>query len=607
MTDSASIADSQPPDPAAVSDARLEALRQLGDPDVDPLVEAVLTDSAGGRRGYNLMLDLADQVVAAPELLMTDSHLRRTLAVMPESLQEYFAPQRAPAWVDANKLAVGAGLWAENMLIALGVLYAASLPACYLIARGIPALYDTAKLLDSRYIFQRIYETGVMLDAVMRPGGIRVVQEASEPAELRLERSLQAADPDGRWRRVGNELRREGAAQGSLDKARVVAALDADPGVSRFLYGEGYVAARKVRFLHASMRHIMLKVTTTEATDEADASARMSDHLADKSWDSAALGVPINQEDLAFTLLTFGYLIPKGLRHWGVRMSDVERDAFLHTWKVVGYLMGIEEELLTDDWTQAEKLYARLRQRQAGHSQAGVALTNTLLGFLADYLPDHGQLGKRIGASMIVDQLGLKYAAMVLPAAQLSAARARPWRIAYRLARSVVRLFYWCRATLFNHAPLLARLFTNIVHRSGEELIESWRGAYARRAFYVPASMNRWELKRGVTDDDLARLRDWRRKLFNALALSLGLLAVGCSALVIALLAWLAAKLFGPDAHLCWSCISSWSGIVGAIGVALGFVAMEAWLPSVFKARPRFDEETRVPVAQGALGSVNKV
>ena len=58
----------------------------------------------------------------------------------------------APAWVDAAKLHRASQLWNDNMLAIIGVLYAASLPACYLIRHGIPALYQSSKLKEYRYL-----------------------------------------------------------------------------------------------------------------------------------------------------------------------------------------------------------------------------------------------------------------------------------------------------------------------------------------------------------------------------------------------------------------------------------------------------------------------
>jgi hypothetical protein len=40
------------------------------------------------------------------------------------------------------------------------------------------------------------------------------------------------------------------------------------------------------------------------------------------------LGVPINQEDLAYVLLTFGYLIPKGMETWGRKVPRQQKEDF---------------------------------------------------------------------------------------------------------------------------------------------------------------------------------------------------------------------------------------------------------------------------------------
>ena len=580
--------------PSRLSDAEFDALRATGDPDVDALVEQVLESADGGRRGYNMMLDVADQVVAAPSLLLADSHLRRTIDAMPGSLRDYFAPQPAPDWLDADKLELGSKAWETNLLASLGVLYASSLPACYLVKRGIPALYGSAKLRNPRYIYQRIYETGVMLDAVMDVDGLRVLREAVHPGATRIAQALDEIDPEGAWQQRGGELRRTagGAADAPAHDA-LLEALSAGPGVRRYLYGKGFVAARKVRFLHASMRYLLLQVHAEHGEDEADVTSRLCDHLADKGWDVEALGMPINQEDLAYTLLTFGYLIPIGLRHWGVRVTDEERDAFLHRWKVVGYLMGIDERLLTDDWDEAQALFERLHARQAGASDEGVALTDSLLGFLAEYIPDHFQLGKRIGASMIVDQLGDVDARMILSDELFDSTRTPLWRTGYIMAIAAVRTFYWLRGTVLRRLPVVGRVFTNVLHRTGEELIQSWRGAYDRRAFYVPATADTWKLQRGVTDAFLERLRGWRRRVFNAVMACIGAMIGGSVLVGVGVLLW----------FMVASGIGLATGAAGAALLLLGAAGMEFWLPSIFAARPQVDDLPHVAAGAGTLGA----
>jgi ER-bound oxygenase mpaB/B'/Rubber oxygenase, catalytic domain len=109
--------------------------------------------------------------------------------------------------------------------------------------------------------------------------------------------------------------------------------------------GPGVRAARKVRLMHAAIRQLIL--TRTEPR-----------------WDTAALGVPINQEDLAGTLATFAWLPLDALRRMGVRVADADRDAYVRAWGVVGRLIGLREELVPDDAAQAAELSARIQARQ---------------------------------------------------------------------------------------------------------------------------------------------------------------------------------------------------------------------------------------------------
>jgi hypothetical protein len=91
--------------------------------------------------------------------------------------------------------------------------------------------------------------------------------------------------------------------------------------------GRGVRTAQKVRLMHAAIRHLIL----------ADTSA---------PWPVESLGVPINQEDLLGTLMTFTWLIIDGLTKLGVKLTPVEQQSYLAAWLVVGELMGVEPGLM---------------------------------------------------------------------------------------------------------------------------------------------------------------------------------------------------------------------------------------------------------------------
>jgi hypothetical protein len=65
----------------------------------------------------------------------------------------------------------------------------------------------------------------------------------------------------------------------------------------------------------------------------------------EREWDTAALGLPINQADLAATLGLFNSTAILGCRVLGRYVSRDESDAIMHLWRYVGWLMGVD-----DDW-----------------------------------------------------------------------------------------------------------------------------------------------------------------------------------------------------------------------------------------------------------------
>ncbi|MCI0670609.1 MAG: DUF2236 domain-containing protein, partial [Myxococcaceae bacterium] len=105
------------------------------------------------------------------------------------------------------------------------------------------------------------------------------------------------------------------------------------------------------------------------------------------AWDAARLGLPINQEDLAGTLMTFCAVPLDALPRLGVEVSAEEAEAWVHTWNVVGSLMGVREELLPRDRADAEALMDAIRDRQWAPSSDGRFLVQPLLRMMQDYLP----------------------------------------------------------------------------------------------------------------------------------------------------------------------------------------------------------------------------
>ncbi len=134
--------------------------------------------------------------------------------------------------------------------------------------------------------------------------------------------------------------------------------------------GSGVVTIQKIRLIHASIRHFL-----------------KNGKYKNTPWDTAEFGEPINQEDLTGTLMSFGPVILSGLKHLNVELSETEIAGYMHCWKVVGYLMGIEEGLLPDTYDDGFELATKILEHQADESEAGVELTKSCVTFINYIMP----------------------------------------------------------------------------------------------------------------------------------------------------------------------------------------------------------------------------
>jgi len=121
--------------------------------------------------------------------------------------------------------------------------------------------------------------------------------------------------------------------------------------------GRGIRDAQKVRLMHAAVRHL----------------CAVSGEW-DPAWDS-----PINQEDLAGTLLTFSVVPLQALGKLAMSVSDEQADAYLHSWNVVGHVLGIDRRLLADDIDEATALWTAIKRRQWAPSPEGQEMTEALV------------------------------------------------------------------------------------------------------------------------------------------------------------------------------------------------------------------------------------
>lgn len=47
-------------------------------------------------------------------------------------------------------------------------------------------------------------------------------------------------------------------------------------------------------------------------------------------------------------MLAFSVFVIQGLEKLGIKVSDDEKEAYFHVWKVIGHIMGIEASMIPD-------------------------------------------------------------------------------------------------------------------------------------------------------------------------------------------------------------------------------------------------------------------
>ncbi|MEO5671522.1 MAG: oxygenase MpaB family protein [Ramlibacter sp.] len=137
--------------------------------------------------------------------------------------------------------------------------------------------------------------------------------------------------------------------------------------------GGGIAQVLKVRLIHATIRHLILHGTPQEATGRIaagaapGATASMQQALVAHGWDVDRQGVPCSQLELAYTLLTFGYVFLQGMRTLGEHLSKDQEEATLHAWNVAGHVLGIRDDLMAHTMEEAVAMFAGMQAMARAH------------------------------------------------------------------------------------------------------------------------------------------------------------------------------------------------------------------------------------------------
>lgn len=220
---------------------------------------------------------------------------------MGAALQDYLASCPAlPDWADPAQIARAETLFMDMSMLSCTLLFCASLPECYVLP-DLSSVLQAAGQLEQHTDY-RIRSTAAMIFPVMMRGGLCMPE------------------------------------------------------------GGGVAQALKVRLIHATIRHLILRgapqqdagllAAAPSLAAIAPSGAGMYHVLYAHGWDTARDGLPCNQEELAYTLLTFSFVFLRGLRRLGLGLSPRDEEAYLHAWNVLGHLLGIERGLMA--WTMDE-------------------------------------------------------------------------------------------------------------------------------------------------------------------------------------------------------------------------------------------------------------
>lgn len=133
--------------------------------------------------------------------------------------------------------------------------------------------------------------------------------------------------------------------------------------------GVGHRTLMEVRLLHSAVRQFLLRNP--------------------ERFDTERYDLPINQEDMAGTVLEFDFMVVRGMKRLGVNISRKEHEAMHYLWRYAGYVLGVREELLTSTLEEQEVLALQLTTHLYSPTRDSEALAKALLRDMSNKPPFH--------------------------------------------------------------------------------------------------------------------------------------------------------------------------------------------------------------------------
>jgi hypothetical protein len=145
-------------------------------------------------------------------------------------------------------------------------------------------------------------------------------------------------------------------------------------------FSPGFKTSVKVRLMHAMVRRSLWR---------------------SPRWEREAWGLPINQRDMVVTHLQFTVTYLGAALALGRVDTRAEREAVLHLWRYVSYLLGIRDELLPKSMREGIELLAIFNLTETGPDAGSVALAEALVNTWLTGPPSQGPLGEKIGHFLV--------------------------------------------------------------------------------------------------------------------------------------------------------------------------------------------------------------
>ena len=203
--------------------------------------------------------------------------------------------------------------------------------------------------------------------------------------------------------------------------------------------GNAYREILKVRIIHAAVRYY-----TSQSG----------------KWDNG-WGLPINQEDMAGTNLSFSLIVIRGLRRLGFHVSHADQTALMHLWAVIGYLSGLDEDLIPEDAKKAQQLDLAIKRRQFRMSTHGKELTHSLIDHILAVNKSKATANDIMGlmryllGTEIADMLSIT--APTLPRYKLSIIRTVNLLKSFKPQKDMNQSYYTAYATFKKQNPGLSK------------------------------------------------------------------------------------------------------------------------------------------------------